>query len=163
MCALIPYAADLGAGDSYYTRLAPFTTLTRSPVPAIRLGAATLLAVLTKLVYPSTTLPSTEADLGLPTMHVLLGLVEEARELAAGAAFALGRSLAIHSGPLLTRLRLTAYLLADEPELQTRAVTARAFPIFHSVLSKPLLPDQPYQTAAALEEDANLHEVRCPS
>ncbi|GAA5984444.1 hypothetical protein JCM11641_000140 [Rhodosporidiobolus odoratus] len=131
---------NLGAGDSYYTRLAPFTTLTRSPVPAIRLGAATLLAVLTKLVHPSTTLPSTEADLGLPTMHVLLGLVEEARELAAGAAFAL------------------AYLLADEPELQTRAVTARAFPIFHSVLSKPLLPDQPYQTAAALEEDAHLHE-----
>ncbi|GAA5918570.1 hypothetical protein JCM6882_002340 [Rhodosporidiobolus microsporus] len=121
--------------------LAPFTALTLSPLPGVRLAAASLLSVIAKIMYPPTKLHIPEGELGPPLVTVLLGLIEKERELRARAAFAF------------------AYLIADEPILQVRAIAALALPIFHDVLSQPiLLHDQPYPTPAALEEDARVRE-----
>ncbi|GAA6000760.1 hypothetical protein JCM10207_004643 [Rhodosporidiobolus poonsookiae] len=130
----------LCSGENYTARLVPFTSLTLSPTPAVRLAAATLCAVIAKLIYPPPTLRIPEAELGTPTTSVLLGIIEKEPLLRARAAFAF------------------AYLVADEPELQKRAIGARAFQIFHDVLAQPLLLDQPYPTPAALEDDARVRE-----
>jgi hypothetical protein len=52
-----------------------------------------------------------------------------------------------------------AFLVADEPKLQERAISLRALNIFHDILSQPMLLDQPYPTPKALEEDARMREV----
>ncbi|GAA5826292.1 hypothetical protein JCM11251_007244 [Rhodosporidiobolus azoricus] len=119
----------------------PFTSLLSCNLPLVRLASATLLAVIAKIVYPPGKARISEGELGVPLVPVLLGLIEKERESRAGAGFAF------------------AYLVADEPLLQSRAIAARALPIFHDVLSQPiLLHDQPYPTPAALEEDARVRE-----
>ncbi|BGP13292.1 hypothetical protein JCM10213_004938 [Rhodosporidiobolus nylandii] len=131
----------LGTGETYATRLTPFTSLVLSPLPPVRLAAATLLSVLAKLTYPPPGMHIPEAELGAPVLNVLMALAEkEEGALRAGAAFSL------------------AYLVADEPHLQARAIAGGIFRTFHTIVSQPLLLDQPYPTPSALEEDARIRE-----
>ncbi|BGP05506.1 Armadillo repeat-containing protein 8 [Rhodotorula toruloides] len=131
---------NLGQGETLRTRLLPFTSLCQSPVPPVRLAAATLCAVLGKLLYPPPALHIPDGELGTPATNVLLSLIEQEPTLRARAAFAF------------------AYLVADELPLQKRALAARCFQIFKTVLDQPLLLDQPYPTPAALEEDGRMRE-----
>ncbi|BGP22349.1 armadillo repeat containing protein [Rhodotorula toruloides] len=131
---------NLGQGETLRTRLLPFTSLCQSPVPPVRLAAATLCAVLGKLLYPPPALHIPDGELGTSATNVLLSLIEQEPALRARAAFAF------------------AYLVADELMLQKRALAARCFQIFKTVLDQPLLLDQPYPTPAALEEDGRMRE-----
>ncbi|BGP29556.1 hypothetical protein JCM10296v2_001295 [Rhodotorula toruloides] len=131
---------NLGEGETLRTRLLPFTSLCQSPVPPVRLAAATLCAVLGKLLYPPPALHIPDGELGTPATNVLLSLIEQEPALRARAAFAF------------------AYLVADELLLQKRALAARCFQIFKIVLDQPLLLHQPYPTPAALEEDGRMRE-----
>lgn len=70
------------------------------------------------------------------------------------------RELLVFSGLTTNARLLAAYLVADELPLQKRALAARCFQIFKTVLDQPLLLDQPYPTPAALEEDGRMREVR---
>ncbi|CEQ39304.1 SPOSA6832_00838 [Sporobolomyces salmonicolor] len=127
---------NLGDGDNVRTRLHPFTLFAQSPNPSVRLAAATLCAVLAKLLYPPPALRIPEAELGAPATIVLLSLVEKEPTLRARAAFAF------------------AYLVADEPDLQKRAAAAQCFNVLHKAFEQSSLHDQPYLTPASFEEDA---------
>ncbi|BGP37142.1 hypothetical protein JCM10450v2_001048 [Rhodotorula kratochvilovae] len=118
----------------------PFASLVQSPIPSIRLAAATLCAVISKTLYPLRRGPSQPQEIGAAPATALLGLIEKEPTLRAQAAFAF------------------AYLVADDLELQKRAVAARCLQIFAEVLKQPSLQDHPYPTMAVAEEDARVRE-----
>ncbi|GAA5850936.1 hypothetical protein JCM8547_009136 [Rhodosporidiobolus lusitaniae] len=133
---------NLGIGPTPRFCLAPICPLLSASEAPVRLAAATLLAVVIKTLCTSrpTAKEVPDEEFGPPLTQVLLNIIEKEPELRARAGFAF------------------AYLVADQPQLQAKAINARAMSIFHSVLSQPMLLDQPYPTPAALEADARVRE-----
>ncbi|KAI5477426.1 Armadillo repeat containing protein [Pseudohyphozyma bogoriensis] len=113
--------------------------LTQSPNASLRLAALTCQTISYKALRALNyfAAPSTSAE---PLVPIFLNLIATEPALRANAAFTF------------------AYLLSDNEPLQSTAVKQSTLEVLYAVLQEPPRVDQPYETAASLEEAARLRE-----
>ncbi|BGP53332.1 hypothetical protein JCM8202v2_000891 [Rhodotorula sphaerocarpa] len=114
--------------------------LLQSPTPSIRLAACSLYSVLSKQLAKHMGVNHRDSEVGGVIASTLLSLIKHEPPLRARAAFAF------------------AYHVADDPEVQQRAIAAHCFCTFRPLLEQTLMTDSPYPTPAALEEHGRVRE-----
>lgn len=133
----------------------------QSPTPSIRLAACSLYSVLSKQLAKHMGVNHRDSEVGGVIASTLLSLIKHEPPLRARAAFAFGMSSSRIESRVkeLIRMRATAYHVADDPEVQQRAIAAHCFCTFRPLLEQTLMTDSPYPTPAALEEHGRVREV----
>ncbi|GAA5979269.1 hypothetical protein JCM10908_002862 [Rhodotorula pacifica] len=129
-----------GLKDKGKSNMQLYASLLQSSTPSLRLAAASLCSVLSKQFNRYTGGSKLDSELGGAVAATLLSLIEHEPTLRARAAFAF------------------AYHVADEPNMQQRAVAAQCFNVFRPLLAQTITQDHPYPTPTALEEHGRVRE-----
>lgn len=151
------------------SNLQRYASFMQSPTPSLRLAAAALCSVLSKQFNRYTGRSKLDSELGGAVTSTLLSLIEHEPELRARAAFTFGESPPLsscchtfrrHQTFLTCANRPQAYHVADEPNMQQRAVAAQCLNVFRALLAENVKQENPYPTPATLEELGRVREVR---
>ncbi|GAA5878604.1 hypothetical protein JCM3774_004079 [Rhodotorula dairenensis] len=134
---IMPRGSFVEGGAS---QLQLYASFMQSSTPSLRLAAAALCSVLSKQFSRYTGGSHQDSELGGAVTATLLSLIENEPELRARAAFTF------------------AYHVADEPNMQQRAVAAQCFNTFRPFLAPLSAHESPYPTPAALEEQGRVRE-----
>lgn len=136
--ALLMQGGSAAGTDS--SNLQRYASFMQSPTPSLRLAAAALCSVLSKQFNRYTGRSKLDSELGGAVTSTLLSLIEHESELRARAAF------------------IFAYHVADEPNMQQRAVAAQCLNVFRALLAENVKQENPYPTPATLEELGRVRE-----
>ncbi|KAG0656875.1 hypothetical protein C6P46_006896 [Rhodotorula mucilaginosa] len=138
-----PFPTAMQGGSAAGTdssNLQRYASFMQSPTPSLRLAAAALCSVLSKQFNRYTGRSKLDSELGGAVTSTLLSLIEHESELRARAAF------------------IFAYHVADEPNMQQRAVAAQCLNVFRALLAENVKQENPYPTPATLEELGRVRE-----